>query len=437
MVGSLDKIARAVTQGAEKARQEQERARIEAEDKRVMEAALAALPQASQARARTGVKSAFDASRLKKLIDQGTEAAVRQSGSAIDFATEQAVEQLERNQEEARGLFDTQRRQTELEAAQASDSSALYAQLRGDRGGIGRAQYDSISNQAAANHLLISQAQSKLATDTARQITALRAQGEFEEADAALRLSQERLSQLISLEQWAARFGLDEYQLQSQISRWEAEMNAAALEKERSYSLDLARLAGSLPDGSKTLAGQSYADEQAAKLLESLIRVGITPTAAQVMSALGLSEEEARQYASAAAMQIAAAKKGGSGGGKGGSSGSGGSSNSGGAYESVYQQLYDAGVRSVGGAYDYLMNKLGYSVTATKQLSEHYMSWFEEQAQEGGDHNAAQELERYLFMAATLPREVYRRDFLRELYSGGQISRNQMQELERRLGMGS
>ena len=49
--------------------------------------------------------------------------------------------------------------------------------------------------------MLNNQAQTKLSTDTARQIADLRAQGEFEKADALLELNQTYLSKLMEIQQ--------------------------------------------------------------------------------------------------------------------------------------------------------------------------------------------------------------------------------------------
>ncbi len=57
--------------------------------------------------------------------------------------------------------FQTQRDQIEGETLNALDNSALYAETRGDRGGIGQAQYNTIQATAAQNRQAVNLAQSQ------------------------------------------------------------------------------------------------------------------------------------------------------------------------------------------------------------------------------------------------------------------------------------
>lgn len=165
--------------------------------------------------------------RMQAILDEWKYAAEQQANGQIDYAVEQAIKELERALQDAQPQFKEQAESVSLDERQALDNSALYAELRGDRGGIGQEQYNSIQNTAAQNRLAVQQAQTKLSTDTARQIEDLRAQGEFEKADKALEITQQYLAQLVSLEQWAAEFGLTQQQFQAQLQQWEAEYNMA------------------------------------------------------------------------------------------------------------------------------------------------------------------------------------------------------------------
>lgn len=164
---------------------------------------------------------------LNALLDAWQQAALNQSNGQIDYAVAKAVADLERALQDAQPQFKEQAETVAREERQALDNSALYAEMRGDKGGIGQEQYNSIQNTAAQNHLAVQQAQTKLATDTQRQIADLRAQGEFEKADAALQITQQYLQQLIGIEQWAAEFGLSVEQFNEQVRQWEAEYNMA------------------------------------------------------------------------------------------------------------------------------------------------------------------------------------------------------------------
>ena len=146
--------------------------------------------------------------------------------------------------------FQTQQNQVDINEARALDNQALYAEARGDRGGIGQAQYAQIQATAMTNRRAINTARTQLSTDTARQITDLRAQGEFEKADALLELTQNYLTQLIDLEKWGAEFNLDVDKFNTQIRQWQAE-----------YELEVGKLLGTF-NGQPTLDSQKEQNDQ-------------------------------------------------------------------------------------------------------------------------------------------------------------------------------
>ena len=167
---------------------------------------------------------------MQAILDAWKQAAIDQANGQIDYATLQAITELERALEDAQPQFKEQAESVSLEERQALDNSALYAELRGDKGGIGQEQYNSIQNTAAQNRLAVQQAQTKLSTDTARQIADLRAQGEFEKADKALEITQQYLAQLMTLEQWAAEFNMTQEQFQASLQQWQAEYGMAMMQ---------------------------------------------------------------------------------------------------------------------------------------------------------------------------------------------------------------
>lgn len=286
-----------------------------------------------------GVSNAYDQSGMRDYLNQWYQSAQQQQQSAIDYATNQGILDLRRAQQDAEAQFQTQRNQIAIDEAKAKDNQALYAEARGDKGGIGAAQYDAIMNTAAQNRLQVNSAQTKLATDTSRQIADLRAQGEYEKADALLTLSQQYLSQLMSLEQWAAEYNLSVAQFNASLQQWQAE-----------YELKVADLLGSY-NGQKTLSAkqfefnqQQYADEQQAaqekKLAsagEILLAAGILPSASQ-LAAMGMTETEAQSYLTA--QKVAAAAKGKSG---SGSTGSGGGTTTSMDYDGLFKAARDSG----------------------------------------------------------------------------------------------
>lgn len=168
--------------------------------------------------------------QLKALLDAWKAAAEEQAKGQIDYATQQAITQLERALQDAQPQFKEQAESVSIDERQAMDNAALYAQLRGDQGGIGQEQYSSIQNTAAQNRLAVQQAQTKLSTDTARQIEDLRAQGDFEKADKALEITQSYLAQLTGLEQWAMETNLSVDQFNIQLQQWQKEYDMAMQE---------------------------------------------------------------------------------------------------------------------------------------------------------------------------------------------------------------
>ena len=156
-------------------------------------------------------------------LDQWRQAAEAQTVQARDAAVDRAVQQLLQAQAEADALYQTQREQITREERNALDNAALYAEARGDRGGIGREQYNQIQATAAANRQAVNSAQAQLAADKARQMAQLRADGEFEKADSLLEIAQVYLLKLLELEQWAAEYQLDTQKFQQSVSQWQQE----------------------------------------------------------------------------------------------------------------------------------------------------------------------------------------------------------------------
>lgn len=252
----------------------------------------------------SGIVDTYTPGSMNNYLEQWYQDAQEQQKNTIDFGTSQSVNELIRAQQDAEAQYQAQRNQIAIDEAKAKDNQSLYAEARGDKGGIGAAQYDSIMNTAAQNRLSVNSAQTKLATDTSRQIADLRAQGEYEKADAMLQLSQQYLSQLMSLEQWGMEYNLSVAQFNASLQQWEAE-----------YELKVADLLGSY-NGTPTLSAQQlafsqqqYEDELAAsqdsKLAnagEILLAAGIMPSTSQ-LKAMGMSQDDAQNYITAMKVQ--------------------------------------------------------------------------------------------------------------------------------------
>ena len=221
------------------------------------------------------------AGELSGMLGDWRSAAQAQAEQQIDYATAQGVAALERAREDAEGQFQTQRDQIAAAERNAMDNAALYAELRGDRGGIGLAQYNAVQNAAEENRLTVNEAQVRLATDTDRQIADLRAQGEFEKANQVLEISQAYLQQLVSLEQWAAEYNLSAAKFEQAVREWENE-----------FALSVGQTTGEY-QGRSTLAARKYGDSLLAESGSALLAAGVMPNSEQ-LAAMGLTQAQAR-----------------------------------------------------------------------------------------------------------------------------------------------
>ena len=156
-------------------------------------------------------------------LQQWQQSAMEQAAASRDHAVDMAVQALLKAQADAQAQYQTRRDQIAKEERNALDNAALYAETRGDRGGIGKSQYNRVQAQADANRQAVSNAQMQLATDTAQQIIKLRAEGEFEKADDMMEISQTYLLKLLELEKWGAEYNLDVEKFEESIRQWEKE----------------------------------------------------------------------------------------------------------------------------------------------------------------------------------------------------------------------
>lgn len=207
--------------------------------------------------ANAGRVGRVDTVEEENLLNQIVQAQRQESENQINYAVEQGVNELTRAEEDAQEQFQTQRDQIAANERQSLDNSALYSEMRGDRGGIGKAQYDSIQNTAATNQLTVNKEQTKLATDTARQIADLRAKGEFQKADELLKITQSYLKELMDLKQWAdeANISIDEFNIG--VQQWEQEYNAKIQEVLGELGINATQYSTGLAlDREKDLQGQ-------------------------------------------------------------------------------------------------------------------------------------------------------------------------------------
>lgn len=255
------------------------------------------------ARDTTAMKNPGD--KMGTLLEQWRAAAEQQAAAKVDYATQQGITELERARDDAQPMFQKQLDQNDIDSAKAASNSALYAEARGDRGGIGQSQYNEILAAQLKNRQTIETARTKLATDTARQIADLRSKGEFEKADQLLTIAQKYLTQAMELEQWNAQYAMSQEEMARELEQWQA-----------NHALQVANITG-VYDGKPTFSAQKYDQETAAELAKILWQLGKSASP-ELLAAAGYS-----QYSSDVARIANAMGSGFSGGGSsGGGSGS-------------------------------------------------------------------------------------------------------------------
>ena len=210
---------------------------------------------------------------------------------AADYAVAQGVKALDRNLQDSRAKFQTQRNQVDADEAKALDNQVLYAEARGDRGGIGKVQYGGIQNTAATNRQVVNSAEVKLQTDTARQIADLRAQGEFEKADKVLAISNKYLTELQNLEKWAKEKNVGVQEFNAKLRLWENEYLLTVGEYLTDTELQAAKLFGVAPNGSETADYRNAVADRYAEGARAMMNAGIVPSASQ-LEAMGWSPEQ-------------------------------------------------------------------------------------------------------------------------------------------------
>ena len=236
-----------------------------------------------------------DTTELQNLLQQIVDTQKQQGNAQIDYGVEQGVNELTRAMEDAALQSQTQRDQATADELRALDNQALYAEARGDRGGIGEAQYASIQNTAAQNRRAVNDAQTKLGTDTARQIADLRSQGEFKKADQLLSITQSYLKDLMGLEQWALEANMSVDQFNSQLQQWVDEYNLNVQKFLTDLDLSASQLTGVFANGNQTAAAKKQLNESLASSGSALLSAGVLPSRQQ-LEAMGMTETQAKAY---------------------------------------------------------------------------------------------------------------------------------------------
>ena len=210
---------------------------------------------------------------------------------AADYAVNRGVNDLTRNLQDSKTLYQTQRNQIDRDEAKALDNQVLYAEARGDRGGIGMSQYGGIQNTAAGNRQVINSAEVKLQMDTARQIADLRAKGEFEKADKVLEISNKYLTELQNLEKWAKEKNVGVQEFNAKLREWENEYALNVSKYLTDAELQAAKLFGVAGNGAETADYRDAVQDRYAAGAKAMMNAGIVPSESQ-LEALGWTPEQ-------------------------------------------------------------------------------------------------------------------------------------------------
>ena len=210
---------------------------------------------------------------------------------AADMATAKGINALNENLSAGRAMYQTQRNQVDADENKALDNQVLYAEARGDRGGIGQSQYGSIQNAASTQRQAVNSAEVKLQTDTSRQIADLQAQGEFEKAKAVSDIGSKYLSELIELDKWATEKNVSIDEFNSKLAQWQNEHDLDVSKYLTDTEINAAKVAGAFPNGAVTAAQQNAVNDRYANSAKALINAGIVPSSSQ-LSAMGWTPEQ-------------------------------------------------------------------------------------------------------------------------------------------------
>lgn len=173
------------------------------------------------------------------LITNQYNAYIQGKQNQIDYQTQQAVNDTQRQYDDAVSGYQKQYRDLTTSMYQNIDNNALMARANGQRGGMGTLSVNTAQADYQAQRQALAMKQQQLATDTARQIEELRANGEFDKADALLEARQLEFQQLYAD---AVRVDENQYaneQYETAIEREDAAIDLEQQTNERNYRREL------------------------------------------------------------------------------------------------------------------------------------------------------------------------------------------------------
>jgi hypothetical protein len=213
-----------------------------------------------------------------------------QRDSAADAALSTAESRLSTAQTAGEKQYEALLSQAQRDRTEAKTTKSAIEQANGNRQKIGASQYDSADQSYDQQRAAIYQARAKLQKDTARQLSDLQAQGEYEKADALLTSKQQELQQIYEDALRADTNLRSNYEYQVGLQREDEEIQREQDETDKSWLRSIG---------------------------EMFLQKGVMPTDSS-LEAMGIDQDTAQLYINALGY--------GSGSSSGGSSGSSGSS---------------------------------------------------------------------------------------------------------------
>jgi len=227
--------------------------------------------------------SAANTRSYADLINQQYQAYNQRQAAATDYATQQNINAAARTYEEAVPEYQRQYQTQTVNMLQGADNAALNARAGGEFGGMATLRTNTVQSAYQQQRQQLALQQQKLAADTIRQISSLRAQGEFDKADQLLRSRQREFQAL-----YEDAIRVDENQ-------WANEQ----------YDITNAREDEGIDRNEESIQRQKAQDDK--QYLQSLgktfLDAGVMPSDV-MLSAMGLDQSTAQLYINAVLMGL-------------------------------------------------------------------------------------------------------------------------------------
>jgi hypothetical protein len=208
-------------------------------------------------------------------ITQQYENYAKQQQNSIDYTTNKNINSAVRDYEDAVSDYRTNTQDLSTSMYQNMDNQALVSRANGQYGGMATASVGAVQSDYQAQRQALAREQQKLATDTLREVEDLRAQGEFDKADALLAANQQKFQ---ALYEDAVRVDENQYsnnQWQTTLDREDAEIQRQQEQSDKEYLQQLGQAflsAGAMP--STAMLEAMGLDQGTAQLYINMVLAG-------------------------------------------------------------------------------------------------------------------------------------------------------------------